>query len=69
MTAEQLESLAKRTLDCAFAVHSTFGPGLLESAYKACFVYELRKRGLQVDIEVPVPLVYEGERLADVVSH
>ena len=47
-------------IDAAIKVHSTLGPGLLESAYKACLVYELRKRGLKVETEVPVPIVYDG---------
>ena len=42
------------------------GPGLLESAYTACLVFELRNNGMIVDTEVPVPLVYEGVKLADV---
>ncbi len=51
-------SRAKRPIEC--------GVGLLEAAYKACFVFELRSRGLFVEIEVPVPVVYRGERLAEV---
>lgn len=38
-------------------------PGLLESAYRALMVYELRKRGLKVDAEVPLPVVYEDVQL------
>jgi GxxExxY protein len=44
-------------------VHSALGPGLLESAYEACLVYELRERGLQVRTQVPLPLVYRGVQL------
>ncbi len=39
---------------------------MLESAYTACLVYELRHSGLHVDTEVPVPVVYDGVKLADV---
>lgn len=39
-------------------VHTALGPGLLESAYQACLVYELRAAGFQVDVEVKVPLTY-----------
>jgi GxxExxY protein len=53
-------------LDAAFRVHSTFGPGLLESAYTACLVYELRKSGFDVKTEVPVPVVYDQVKLGDV---
>ena len=66
MTPDELNSLARRTLDAAFHVHSTIGPGLLESAYTACLVYELRKAGLSIATEVPVPIVYDGVKLTDV---
>lgn len=39
------------------------GPGLLESAYEACLLYELRKRGLTVASQVPLPVVYESVHL------
>ena len=66
MTSEELDALSKEVLNAAFRVHTTFGPGLLESAYTACLVYELRKSGFEVKTEVPVPVVYEGVKLADV---
>jgi GxxExxY protein len=66
VTREELNALAKKTLNAAFRVHTTFGPGLLESAYTACLVHELRKAGLDVKTEVPVPIVYEGVKLTDV---
>jgi GxxExxY protein len=66
MSPEELNALASRTLDAAFRVHTALGPGMLESAYTACLVYELRKAGLELVTEVPVALVYEGVKLADV---
>ena len=65
MTREELNALAERTLDAAYRIHSTFGPGLLESAYTACLVFELHRMGLDVKTEVPVPIVYEGVKLSD----
>ena len=44
-------------------VHTALGPGLLESAYEACLLYELRKRGLKVYAQVALPVVYEAVRL------
>ena len=44
-------------------VHTAVGPGLLESAYEACLLFELQKAGLRVNSQVPFPLVYEGIRL------
>ncbi|WP_158819230.1 GxxExxY protein [Granulicella sp. S156] len=66
MTREELNALAERTLDAAYRIHSTFGPGLLESAYTACLVFELHRMGLDVKTEVPVPIVYEDVKLSDV---
>jgi len=58
--------LSKQVLDAAFRVHSVLGPGMLESACVACMVHELRKAGLKVRTEVPVPVVYDGVKLADI---
>jgi GxxExxY protein len=50
-------------VDAAMKVHSALGPGLLESAYEACLIRELRKRGLRVESQVPISVVYDGETL------
>ena len=47
-------------VDASIKVHSSLGPGLLESVYLKCLQYELRKRGLQAESEIPVPVVYDG---------
>jgi GxxExxY protein len=47
----------------ALKVHSMIGPGVLESSYEACLCHELRKAGLRVEQQVPLPLVYDGVRL------
>jgi len=60
MTEDEITSII---LKCAFAVHSALGPGLLESAYKACLAYELRLHGLNVDVEKPMPLIYKEIKL------
>lgn len=44
-------------------VHTALGPGQLESAYEACLAYELRKQGLSVETQVPLPVIYEGVRI------
>ena len=66
MTKEELNLRSKGTLTAAYRIHTAFGPGLLESAYTALLVYELRKSGLDVKTEVPVPVIYEGVKLTDV---
>jgi GxxExxY protein len=63
MTREELDSLGSRVLDAAYRVHTALGPGLLESAYVACLVYELRSSGMEVKTEVPIPLVYGGKEI------
>jgi GxxExxY protein len=47
----------------AMKVHTALGPGFLESVYRACLAHELRKAGLAVDVEWPVPIHYDGVRL------
>jgi GxxExxY protein len=55
--------ITENIISCAIKVHTTLGPGLLESAYKECLFYELRKRGLNVEKEKPLPLIYEEVKL------
>ena len=57
--------LTGQVVDSAFKVHTVLGPGLLESSYEACLEFELRRRGLSVERQVALPLVYEGFQLAD----
>jgi GxxExxY protein len=47
----------------AIKVHTVLGPGLLESAYQACLAQELRGRGFEIMTELPLPVVYEGQKL------
>ncbi len=58
-----INQITQEILDSAFKVHTSLGPGLLESAYKACLAYELRKKGLKVEEEKPIPLIYEEVKL------
>ena len=51
--------LAKQIADAAYRVHTTLGPGLLESVYESVLAYELEHRGL-LTRQQPVPLVYHG---------
>ena len=55
--------LTGRIIGCAMRVHTVLGAGLLESAYEACLCYELRKAGLKVEQQKPVPLIYEEVKL------
>lgn len=51
--------LSKIVVDVAFHIHTTLGPGLLESVYQKIMAHELRKRGLTVEEEVPLPVVWD----------
>jgi GxxExxY protein len=55
--------ITERILKCAFKVHTALGPGLLESSYKECLNYEMKKEGLYVEKEKPMPLIYEEVKL------
>ena len=53
------ESIAKKIVDAAYAVHKILGPGLLEKVYEVCFCHELSKRGLKYQRQVDIPIVYD----------
>lgn len=55
--------ISHEIIKAGLKVHSTLGPGLLESTYKACLAYELRKAGFTVDVELKLPIIYEEVRL------
>ena len=63
ISSARINQVSGAIVDAALRVHSTLGPGLLESAYAACLTHELRKRGYRVDKEVGLPVVYDGEKL------
>ena len=56
----KVEAAAGEIIDAAYKVHNTLGPGLLESVYEACLTHELETRGLTVQRQVMLPVVYEG---------
>ena len=55
--------LSKVVFDSALKVHKALDPGLLESAYEECLFYELKKTGLWVEKQKPIPLIYEEVKL------
>jgi GxxExxY protein len=55
--------ISKMIVDSAFKIHTTLGPGLLESVYESILAYELTKRGLTVTTQQPIPVVYDGVKL------
>jgi len=60
---ERLNALTQSIIGAGIKVHRTLGPGPLESAYEACLAFELRKQGLFIEQQKPLPLVYEEVKL------
>ncbi len=56
-------SLTGKIIGAAIDVHRTLGPGLLESAYEACLVYELRLRKLKIESQKAIPIFYKDVML------
>ncbi len=54
----QINKVSEEIIAGAIEVHRNLGPGLLEFAYEACLVYELRDRGLVVEQQKPLPIFY-----------
>lgn len=54
--------IARQIVDAAWKVHNSLGPGLLESVYEIALAHELRKRGLLVERQVAIPVVYDNIR-------
>lgn len=52
--------VAEIVVDACFKIHTTLGPGLLESVYESVLAYELQKRGLSVMRQLALPVVYDG---------
>ena len=58
-----INRVTREIIGAAIDVHRELGPGLLESAYEACLVYELNQRGLHLERQKPLPVVYRGVQL------
>lgn len=59
------ERIGSTIVDAALKVHKALGPGLLESVYEVCLIHELRRRGLRVRSQEPVPIMYEGLKFVE----
>lgn len=57
------EEITRRIIEAAMRVHSILGPGLLESAYEACLLFELHKRGMRATRQVELPVIYDEVRI------
>lgn len=63
MKRDEINQVTQKIIGAAIDVHRALGPGLLESAYEACLVYELTERGLRVEAQKPLALVYKAVTL------
>jgi len=57
--SQDLNAITYQIIGAAMDVHRTLGPGLLESAYESCLAFELTERGLAVERQKPLPVVYK----------
>ena len=58
-----VERLGKIALNAAFKVHTTLGPGLLESVYQVAMKHVIEKSGVAVKTDVKLPIMFEGIKL------
>ena len=60
-----LNKLSSKIIGAAIRVHRELGPGLLESVYQACMLIELKKMNLKANEEVPIPVIYRGQKVKE----
>ena len=56
----EINEISGSIVDRSIKMHQALGPGLLESVYQRILAYELRKVGLVVETEVPIPVEWDG---------
>jgi len=59
----ELNEISNKIIGAAIQVHRTLVPGFLESTYEACLKYELEKRGLKIQSQVGLPVIYDGIKI------
>ena len=62
LTENEISSIV---VDAAYNIHQRLGPGLLESVYEIILAHELRKRGLRVDRQVPMEIIWDNVRFEE----
>ena len=63
MQPHPLNAITSSIIKCAFNVHTSLGPGLLESSYEECLYYEMNQSGLLIERQLGLPLVYKSIKL------
>jgi len=59
----ETDFLTQQVIACAIEVHQQLGPGLLESSYESCLMYELKRAGLTAESQVLLPINYKGLKI------
>ena len=54
--------IAKQILDAGFVIHTKLGPGVFESVYEVVLAHEMRKKGMTVERQKPMSILYDGIR-------
>ncbi len=65
MTKKELDELTEKIIGIAISVHKELGPGLLEKVYQKCLKIALEENGLKVESEVPVEVIFHGQKISD----
>ena len=65
MTKKELDELTEKIIGIAISVHKELGPGLLEKVYQRCLKIALEENGLKVESEVPVEVIFHGQKISD----
>ncbi|MDL2213184.1 GxxExxY protein [Bacteroides sp. OttesenSCG-928-E20] len=60
---KETNELAYKVIGCAYKVHRSLGPGLLESAYEACLCYELDKENIKYEKQKELPVIYDEKKI------
>jgi GxxExxY protein len=68
MDAEEINDITRRIIGCAFEVGTQLGIGYLEKIYENALVHEMRKRGLHVQQQVPLQVIYDGVVVGEYVA-
>ncbi len=61
---QRFNYITDQIIAAAINVHRNLGPGLLESTYESCLVFELIKRNLKIEQQKQIPIIYEGTKLS-----
>ena len=60
---DRLNKITETIIGCAINVHKELGPGLLESAYEACLLYDLSQTKMKIERQKPLPIIYKNVKL------